>query len=91
MSASPTDRTAEFVQLWTRHSRHLYSYILTLVFDVNLANDVLQDTAATSWEQFSEFAPGSSFYAWSCRIAYFKSLTALKARKPQLYARLDPR
>jgi RNA polymerase sigma-70 factor (ECF subfamily) len=72
----------EFVTLWGTHSRRVYAYILTLVYNVADAEDILQETIATLWEKFDEFEPGTDFGAWAVRIAYFKVCNWLHKRKP---------
>jgi RNA polymerase sigma-70 factor, ECF subfamily len=64
----------EFVSLITANQRRIYAYILTLVPNFNDADDVMQETTATMWEQKNNFMPGTDFVAWGARIAYFKIL-----------------
>ena len=64
----------EFVALITANQRRIYAYILTLVPNFNDADDVMQETTATMWEQKKDFQPGTDFAAWGARIAYFKIL-----------------
>jgi len=64
----------EFVQLITANQRRIYAYILTLVPNMNDADDVLQETTATMWQRKGDFQPGTDFVAWGARIAYFKVL-----------------
>jgi RNA polymerase sigma-70 factor (ECF subfamily) len=64
----------EFVSLITANQRRIYAYILALVPNFNDADDVMQETTATMWEQKSKFQPGTDFVAWGARIAYFKIL-----------------
>lgn len=70
----------EFVTLWSAHSRQVYSYIYSLIPDCNDADDIFQETTITLLEKFAEFDPASSFSAWACRVAYYKSLSFLKSR-----------
>jgi len=69
---------AEFVQLITASQSALYSYIVSLVGDVDLANEILQNTNLVLWNKSGEFEPGSKFRAWAFRIAHFEVLTARK-------------
>lgn len=62
----------EFVQLLTTHQSRIYGYILSLVFDRNQADDVLQQTNAVLWRKAGEFQLGSNFVAWAFQIAYFE-------------------
>lgn len=71
----------EFVSLITANQRRIYAYILTLVPNLNDADDVMQETTATMWEQKENFRPGTDFVAWGARIAYFKILDFRKKLK----------
>ena len=64
--------TPEFVQLITTHQSRLYGYILSLVFDRNQADDLLQQTNAVLWRKADEFELGTNFVAWAFRIAYYE-------------------
>ena len=70
--------TAEFIQLLTTNQSRVYAYILSLVFDPDQANDVLQQTNAILWEKAEKFEMGTNFIAWSFRIAYFQVLAHRK-------------
>lgn len=70
----PADCTIEFVSLFARHDRGVYKYILTLVIDPDVAQEVFQEASVTLWQKFGEFQPGSNFFAWACRVAYFEVL-----------------
>lgn len=50
----------------------LYGYILSLVGNPDLSNDVLQETNLVLWKKSSEFELGTSFRAWSFRVAHFQ-------------------
>jgi RNA polymerase sigma-70 factor (ECF subfamily) len=69
-----TDCTVEFVSLFATHDRGIYKYILTLMVDPDAAQEVFQEASITLWQKFSEFRPGSNFFAWACRVAYFEVL-----------------
>ena len=78
-----SDRTSEFLTLFTAHDRGLRKYILTLLGDADSAQEVFQETSATLWQKFGEFQPGSNFFAWACRIAYFEVLEFRRRRRRQ--------
>lgn len=71
-------QTAKFVELFTRHNRRIYSYVLTLVPRAADADEVYQETSKLLWEKFHTFEPGTNFGAWACRIAYFKAMSFYK-------------
>lgn len=70
----PADCAIEFVSLFATHDRGIYKYILTLIVDPDEAQEVFQEASVTLWQKFGEFQPGSNFFAWACRIAYFEVL-----------------
>lgn len=72
--SDPTARVDEFMQLYTRHQRRLYVYLLSLVHNVTDAEELLQESSYILWKKFDEFRPGSNFGAWACRIAYLETL-----------------
>lgn len=77
---------AEFVQLFTRHQRRLYLFILAQVPNPAEAEEILQETNVVIWRKFPEFEPGSSFFAWACQIARFEVLKYRERRhKDRLY------
>lgn len=73
--------SAEFIQLLTSHQSRLYAYILSLVFDRNEADDVLQQTNVVLWRSANDFELGTNFVAWSFRIAYYQVLAHRKKQQ----------
>jgi|688.fasta_scaffold123794_2 RNA polymerase sigma-70 factor (ECF subfamily) len=73
----------EFVALLTSSQRRLCGFICTLVVDLTDAEEVLQETNLTLWQQADRFEPGTDFVAWACRVAHFKVLKWRDARKRQ--------
>lgn len=71
----------EFARLFARHARQLYGFIMTLALTHHDAEEVFQNTNVILWNKFSEFRPGSNFFAWASRIAYFEVLNLMKQRR----------
>ena len=44
------------------------------------AEDVLQEANMVLWEKFDQYVPGTSFFAWACRVIRFQ---VLKYREKQ--------
>lgn len=59
----------------------LLGYILALLPDRQAALDVLQETNLAMWEHRAEFAPGSDFGRWACRMAYFRVMSFVRDRR----------
>ncbi|MFV1994410.1 MAG: sigma-70 family RNA polymerase sigma factor [Verrucomicrobiales bacterium] len=62
----------DFSELVARHQSRLYGYVLSLVFDPDLAKDVLQETNLVLCKKADRFEPGTNFLAWAFRVAYFE-------------------
>jgi RNA polymerase sigma-70 factor (ECF subfamily) len=52
----------------------LLAYIISLTGNSSDSYDILQETNLFLWERRDEFEAGTSFKAWACRVAYFKTL-----------------
>lgn len=70
-----------FVRLYVENQAAVYSFILTLVYDVDVANDLLQETAVFMWERFDSFTVGTSFADWGVTIARYKVLEYFREKK----------
>lgn len=70
-----------FVRLYIENQATIYSFILTLVYDVDVASDLLQETAVFMWERFDSFQPGSRFADWGVSIARYKVLEYFREKK----------
>lgn len=75
------DAYERFVVLFARSEAAVRSYILSLVADWNLAEDILQQSCLVMWRKFEQFELGSNFTAWALQIARFESLNVLKKRR----------
>jgi len=62
----------EFLALMTKFQGRLFGFVLSLLGDLDQANEVLQETNLTLWTKADEFQPGSDFKAWSFRVAHFQ-------------------
>lgn len=78
---SETMGTPDFIQLLTANQSRIYAYVMSLVFDPDQADDILQQTNAILWEKEAEFQLGTNFIAWSFRIAYFQVLAHRKKQQ----------
>ena len=68
------DRQDEFLRLFSRYSRRIYEFILTLVMRHADADEIFQDTCLVLWKKFDSYDPQGTFYGWACRIAYLEIL-----------------
>jgi RNA polymerase sigma-70 factor len=77
---SDVDRE-EFARLFSRNARRIYGFIMTLVFNHHDAEEVFQNTNVVLWNKFADFQPGTNFFAWASRIAYFEVLSLMKQQR----------
>jgi RNA polymerase sigma-70 factor len=71
----------EFARLFSRHARRIYGFILTLVFSHQDAEEVFQNTSVVLWDKFAEFQPGTNFFAWASKVAYYEVLNLMKSQR----------
>ena len=76
-----SQRQNEFSEHIQAHYDQMFGFILSLVHNVNDANDVFQETSLTLWDKFDEFDPGTNFAAWGCTVARYKVLEFLDRKK----------
>jgi RNA polymerase sigma-70 factor (ECF subfamily) len=74
MPAMDADREW-FVRELTGAQASLWAYVLALHPDAGAAQDILQQTNLTLWRKAADFQPGTSFFAWASKAAYFHVLT----------------
>jgi len=67
--------------LFGRHRVALYRWLLRLVRDEALAEDLLSDVFLDVWRQAGRFQARSSVSTWLLAIARFKALSARRVRK----------
>ena len=61
-----------FVQLLTEAQLPLLQYIATLLGDMHVAQNVLQETNMVLWRKADDYQPGTSFASWAHRVAYWQ-------------------
>lgn len=73
-------RQTEYLQLVTNHQALLLGYIRGLAPKIH-ADDVLQETNIVLWNKIDTFDLNTNFKAFACRVAYLKTMEALKKAK----------
>ena len=76
--------------LFVQHMPALRGFVLSLVGDFNLVDDVIQETFLTVNAKADEFQSGTNFRAWVWAIARFKVLQALESRASPKEQYLSP-
>lgn len=69
---------APFVKLLTANYARIYAYIISSVPNDSDADDLMQETAALMWENFSRFEPGTNFVSWAVTVAKFQIMNYRK-------------
>jgi len=70
----PESANDDFLRQFVSIEPRLHSYVRSLVIHREDTEDILQEVAIVLWRKHSEFAPGSNFTAWACRVAYHEVL-----------------
>ena len=73
--------SAEFVTELTRNQRQLHAFILTMVWDFEEADDLLQETNLALWRKAEEFDTTREFLPWAMQFARFQVKAWLKRRQ----------
>jgi RNA polymerase sigma-70 factor (ECF subfamily) len=60
-----------------------------LVRNYEDADDILQDTANTMWQKYSDCQPIDDFVAWGMQIAYYKILDHRKRQKSNAHVQFN--
>lgn len=68
-------------ELIERYSADVRHFVLKLVQQPNIADDITQDAFVQAWEHIRSFRPGKSFRAWIFTIAHNKAVDFLRARR----------
>ena len=74
------DRHAMHV-LYSRHNVRVYRFVLRMVRDTTMAEDLVSQVFLDVWRTASQFEGRSQVSTWLLSIARFKALTALRQRK----------
>lgn len=77
-STSPDQQAIALQRLFVAQAPALRAWLLGVVPDQALADDLVQETFLTVIKKFEEFQPGSNFRAWMFAIARYKLLEACR-------------
>jgi RNA polymerase sigma-70 factor, ECF subfamily len=79
-SIADGDRTGMHI-LYSRHNVRVYRFILRIVRDVSIAEDLTSQVFLDVWRTARQFEGRSQVSTWLLSIARFKALTALRQRR----------
>lgn len=81
ISTDENDHTAKVQGLFLQYQAPVRGFILSMIPDFSVADDVMQETFLTVTKKAASFEIGTSFAAWVKTIARFKALEAIRVRK----------
>src|SRR5579872_4449203 len=67
--------------LYARHNVRVYRFILRIIGDATVAEDLVSQVFLDVWRTAGQFEGRSQVSTWLLAIARFKALTALRNRK----------
>ncbi len=79
-SIAEGNRTAMHI-LYSRHNVRVYRFILRIVRDTSMAEDLVSQVFLDVWRTAKQFEGRSQVSTWLLSIARFKALTALRQRR----------
>ena len=80
-STDEIQHTAKVQGLFLQYQAAVRGFVLAMIPDFSLADDVMQETFLVVTKKGASFEIGTSFPAWVKTIARFKALEAIRARK----------
>lgn len=69
-----------YLKMVTDHQVALFCFIRSVAPGLGDADDVLQETNIVLWKKMGDFEAGTNFKAFAFRIAYLKTMEALRKR-----------
>jgi len=76
-----SSRHERFMHHFLKAQPRIYSYLRTMVFNYDDAEDVFQEVAVILWQKFDQFQPDTRFDLWAYKIAYNQVLAFLQKRR----------
>jgi len=86
--ASRCDEGA-FNELYQRYSVSIYNYLLRLIHERAVAEDLLQEVFVAVWEGAGRFRGRAKVSTWLFRIAHHKAVDWLRKRRPTLVEKVE--
>ena len=83
MSENRSQSHDEFAERLSSVQTQLYSYIYSLICNINDADDLYQQTSIVLWRKFEQFDRSREFSSWAFGIARFEVSNFLKKRSRQ--------
>jgi len=84
MAEEKDRRHEDFLKRYLQAQPSIRAYVLSVVRDFHVTEDVLQEVAVAAWEKYEAYDPARPFVGWVLGVAHHKSVDSLRARKPRL-------
>jgi RNA polymerase sigma-70 factor (ECF subfamily) len=78
-----------FSVLVERYLQSIYRFLVRLVREKELAEDLSQETFVRAWKKFATFDQTRSFKSWLFAIARYAAFDALKKKQPMRFSELS--
>ena len=75
------DSAEEFVRLFSRSQNRVLRFIHTLVPNLSVAEDILQETSVVLWKKWPQYDRDKDFVKWACGIARLEVFRMLRQNK----------
>jgi len=77
----PSPDYGDFLSLLQANKKRIFGYILAVMPQYSIAEDIMQDTVIRLWSKYSTFSPGTNFGAWGISIARYVIMEYRKKNK----------
>ncbi|HEX7897190.1 MAG TPA: sigma-70 family RNA polymerase sigma factor [Planctomycetota bacterium] len=71
----------DFLKRYLQAQPSVRAYVLSIVRDFHVTEDVLQEVAVAAWAKYATYDGARPFVAWVMGMAYYKCVDFLRARK----------
>jgi len=67
-----------FLKLYRQNESVLFGFIMKLLPNFSVAEDIMQEVLIVMWEKFDTFREGTSFISWAKQIARYKVMNFIR-------------
>lgn len=67
------DKQQQFVLYQSRYQGRVFAFVLSMVNDWHVAEEIVQCASVVMWEKFDQFTPGTNYLHWANRIALYET------------------
>lgn len=70
-----------FLKLFRENEDYLFGFVMKLLPNFAIAEDIMQETMMIMWQKFDDFQEGTNFIAWAKQIARYKVVEYIRKNK----------